>query len=180
MILCINYVIWFLCVNLVFNNILATLKFKNMTTVISRFLNIIMAGLLAGILLGISLGYNPKNLSVSTYIEQQQNVIKALNTLMPLLGLITIILTLSSAFLQKDNKIIFITLIIATIALVITAFVTRFVNQPINSNVMIWNKATLPTNWKELRDKWWSFHLIRTIMTLTAFILISLTAVRKN
>ena len=151
-----------------------------MTTVIIRFLSIIMAGLLAGILLGISLGYNPKNLSVPTYIEQQQNAIKALNTLMPLLGLITIILTLASAFLQKDNKTIFITLLIATLTLVITGLITRLGNQPINSILMTWNKASVPSNWTELRDKWWSLHLIRTVMTLIAFILISWTAVRKN
>lgn len=62
-----------------------------MASVIIRFLNLIMAGVLAGILLGIWIGYNPKNLSVQTYIEQQQSVIKALNTLMPFFGLFTLL-----------------------------------------------------------------------------------------
>ena len=64
-----------------------------MTILIIRFLNLLMAGLIAGTLFGIWIGFNPQSLSAPTYVEHQQSVIKALNTLMPLLGLITIILT---------------------------------------------------------------------------------------
>ena len=53
-----------------------------MTTSIIRFLNIIIAALLAGTSFGIWMGFNPLNLSPSTYIEQQQNMIRALNVLM--------------------------------------------------------------------------------------------------
>ena len=150
-----------------------------MATLIIRFLNIIMAGLIAGTLFGIWVGYNPRNLSPATYVEQQQSVIKALNTLMPLLGLITIILTLISAFLQRDNKTVFISLIAATIFLVISALVTRFGNQPINSIVITWDKANLPGNWTELRDKWWSLHIVRAVTTFVAFCLIVWSGMQK-
>lgn len=151
-----------------------------MATIIIRFLNIIMAGLIAGTLLGIWLGYNPKNLSAATYIEQQQNVIKALNILMPLLGLITIILTVISAILQKDNKPVLIRLLIAAALLIISALVTRFGNQPINSIVMSWNREGPPGNWAELRNKWWSFHIIRAMTASLAFCLIAWTCMRKD
>jgi Domain of unknown function (DUF1772) len=151
-----------------------------MTILIIRYLNIIMAGLLAGIILGVWLGYNPKTLSISTYVEQQQSVIKALNTLMPLLGLLTTILTLTSGFLQKNNKVIFITLLIAALFLIISGLVTRLGNQPINSIVLTWNKENVPADWTGLRDKWWSFHIIRTLTALVAFCLIVWTSVRKD
>lgn len=151
-----------------------------MTSLIIRFIDIVMAGLIAGILFGIWLGYNPKTFTVSTYLEQQQGAIKSLNTIMPLLGLITIILTLISAFLQKDNKTIFISLIIATIFLVISGLVTKFGNQPINKIVMTWNKTEVPSNWTELRDKWWSFHILRTLTAVVAFCFIVATALRKS
>jgi hypothetical protein len=73
-----------------------------MATSILRFISIIITGLIAGTLVGIWLGYNPITFSFSTYLEYQQGAIKALNTIMPLLGLIAIILTFVSAFLQKD------------------------------------------------------------------------------
>lgn len=151
-----------------------------MTSLIIRFINIIMAGLIAGILFGIWLGYNPKSYSVSTYIEQQQGAIKSLNTIMPLLGLITIILTLASAFLQKDNKTIFILLIIATVFLVISGLVTRFGNQPINKILMTWNKIEVPNNWTDLRDKWWSFHILRALTAIVAFCLIVAAGLRNH
>ena len=151
-----------------------------MKTIIIRFITIVMAGLIAGTLIGIWLGFNPKNYSVSTYLEHQQGAIKALNTLMPLLGLITIILTLVSAFLQKSNKAVFITLIVAAILMVISGLVTRFGNQPINKIVMTWNNADVPTNWIELRDKWWSLHKIRSLTTFIAFFLIVWTSIRKD
>src|SRR6185312_13193803 len=150
-----------------------------MATLIIRFLNIMMAVLIAGTLFGIWVGYNPRNLPPATYVEQQQSAIKALNTLMPLLGLITIFLTLLSAFLQKDNKTVFITLIIAAVFLIISGLVTRFGNQPINSIVMTWNKADVPANWTELRDKWWSLHIIRAITAFVAFCLIAWAGMPK-
>jgi len=151
-----------------------------MTTDIIRFLNTVMAGLLAGILLGICLGYNPRNLSAGAYIEQQQNAISALNTLMPLVGLCTIILTLISSYLQKSNNLVFVTLLIAAILLIISGLITRFGNQPLNTIVMTFKKENVPSSWTELRDKWWSFHIMRTITALIAFILIAWMAIRKN
>lgn len=151
-----------------------------MTIIIIRFLNIVMAGLIAGTLVGIWIGYNPQNLSAQTYVEHQQSVIKALNTLMPLLGLITIILTVLSAIMQRDNKTIFISLLIAAVLLIISGLVTRFGNQPINSIVMTWNKADVPSNWTELRDKWWSLHIIRALTAMAAFCLIVWIYVQKD
>ena len=144
-----------------------------------RFLNLLMAGLVAGTLLGISLGYNPKNLSALAYLEQQQNAIKSLNTLMPILGFITIVITLTSAFLQKSNKTIFIVLLVATAFLIISGLVTRLGNQPINSMVMNWGNADMPADWMSLRDKWWTFHIVRTITAVTAFGLIIWASLRR-
>ena len=147
---------------------------------IIRFFNIVMAGLIAGTLFGIWIGYNPQNLSAQTYVEQQQSVIKALNTMMPILGLIAIILTLIAAFMQKSNQTVFIILLAATVLLITSGLVTRFGNQPINSIVMTWNKADVPNNWLELRNKWWSWHVIRAITALVAFCLIVWTSMRKE
>jgi Domain of unknown function (DUF1772) len=151
-----------------------------MITLIIRFINIVMAGLVAGTIFGIWLGYNPKTFSFSTYLEQQQAAIKALNTIMPLLGLITIILTLISAFLQKGNTAVFITLIIAAVLLVIAGLITKFGNQPINKIIMTWKTAEVPGNWAELRDKWWALHMMRTLSSFLAFCLIVWASMRKD
>lgn len=151
-----------------------------MTALIVRFLNLIMAGLIAGTLFGIWIGYNPQSLSAQTYVEQQQSAINALNTLMPILGLITILLTLLSAFFQRDNKTVFIVLLAAAVLLITSGLVTRFGNQPINSILMTWDIADIPGTWTELRDKWWSYHIIRAMTAIAAFCLITWTSIQKN
>ncbi|MBA4057607.1 MAG: hypothetical protein C0490_23030, partial [Marivirga sp.] len=75
-----------------------------MTLAVIRFLNILLAALVAGTVFGVFIGYNPVHLTYSTYVEQQQLVIGNLNVLMPVLGLITILLTGLSAYLQRADK----------------------------------------------------------------------------
>ena len=151
-----------------------------MVTFIIRFLNIVMAGLMAGAFFAVWAGYNPRFFTPQTYIEQQQAAIKGLNTLMPLLGLITIILTVTSAFLQKQNQTFFVSMLIAAGFLIVAGLITRFGNQPINSIVMTWGKNDIPDNWNVLRDKWWSLHILRSLASFIAFLLIVWSNLRKD
>ena len=151
-----------------------------MTTSIIRFLNIIIAALLAGTSFGIWMGFNPLNLSPSTYIEQQQNMIRALNTLMIILVFGATVITIISAILQRDDKQTFIPLLIASLFFIACILISRFGNQPINNEIIKWTSATLPGNLSELRDKWWSFHIIRTISELIALCLVSWTSIIKS
>ena len=147
---------------------------------IIRFSNVVMAGVLAGIIIGIWIGFNPMSYSFSTYLEHQQGAIKALNTLMPLLGIITIALTLISAFLQRLDKPVLVMLLTASILLITSGLITRFGNQPLNAIVMTWNSTEVPPNWTELRDKWWWLHKIRSFTSLFSFFLIVLAHLRKD
>lgn len=151
-----------------------------MTTSIIRFLNIILAALLAGVSFGIWIGFNPVDLSASTYVEQQQNMLRALKVLMVSLVFLAAILTIVSAFLQKNNRTVFITLLVAAIFFIACILITRFGNKPIDDIVLTWTSNSLPGNWTELRDKWWSFHIMRTIAELAALLLVTWTSVKKD
>jgi len=139
-----------------------------------------MVALVAGTIFGIWIGYNPKDLSAPTFIEQQQSAINALNTLMPLLGLIAIILTLTSAFLSRREKSAFAILLSATVFLVVSGLTTRFGNQPINSVVMTWDMNDPPSNWMALRDQWWYYHKIRSVSAIIGLCLIVWTSIKKS
>jgi Domain of unknown function (DUF1772) len=145
-----------------------------------RFLNVVMAGLLAGIIVGIWVGFNPETFSFSTYLEHQQGAINALNVPMPLMGLVTIVLTLFSAFSQKENKAVFIILLLAAVLLIASGLITKFGNQPINKIVMMWSIAAEPADWVELRDRWWTLHQLRSICSLIAFFLIAWTSIKRS
>lgn len=155
-------------------------QFQEMTKRLIRFFNVVMVALVAGSIFGIWLGYNPKDLSAPTFIEQQQSAITDLNTLMPILGLITILLTFASAILHKKEKRVFAILLMAALCLIISGLTTRFGNQPINSIVMTWDMNTPPDNWMELRDQWWTYHKIRTFSALIALCLIVWVSVGRH
>lgn len=151
-----------------------------MNLLIIRFFNLFLSGIMAGILFGIWIGYNPKHLSAPTYVEQLQSSIGALNTLMPILGLIAIILTLIAAFMQKQNQTIFIILLIAAFFLIAGGLITKFGNQPINSIVMTWDNNHIPDNWTILRDKWWYLHTLRMLSTVISFCLVAWSNIRGS
>jgi len=151
-----------------------------MTTSIIRFLNIIIAALLAGTSFGIWMGFNPLNLSPSVYIEQQQNMIRALNVLMITLVFSATIITIISAILQRGNKQAFIPLLFASLFFISCIIISRFGNQPINNEIMTWTSGTVPGNLSELRDQWWTFHIIRTISELIALCLVTWTSIIKS
>lgn len=151
-----------------------------MTIAIIRFLNVLLAALLAGVSFGIWIGFNPANLSPSAYVEQQQNMLQALQVLMVSLVFLAILITLISAFLQRKDKQSFILLLVAAAFFIGCILITRFGNKPIDDEVLTWTINSLPDNWQTLRDNWWSLHISRTITELIALVLITWTSIRKN
>jgi len=150
-----------------------------MTTSLIRFTNIVIAALLAGTSFGIWVGLNPSNYSPSTYIEQQNYLVLSLNTLMVSLVVIATLVTVVSAYLQRKNRIIFITLIIVAVSFASCIFISRFGNLPIQKEMLTWTADFLPDNWTMLRDKWWSFHIMRTIAELVALALVAWASIQK-
>ena len=151
-----------------------------MVTPLVRFLNIIVAAILAGVSFGIWIGFNPSGLSPSVYIEQQQNMLQSLRTLMVSLVVIATLITIFSAYLQKYDKSTFISLIIAAIFFIACILITLFGNKPIDDKVITWTKDAIPNNWTEFRDNWWSFHILRTIAEIIALLLVTWVSIRKD
>jgi amino acid permease len=149
------------------------------TTSIVRFINIILAALLAGVSFGIWIGFSPAGLSPSTYIEQQQNIIRSLSILMTSLVCTASIITIISAFRQRKEKGVFITLLIATIFFIACIIISTLGNRPIDNYIMTWTSTTPPNDWNIFRDKWRSLHVMRTISELFALLLVTWASIRK-
>ena len=150
-----------------------------MSATIIRFVDLLLVALLVGTIFGIWIGFNPAGLSPATYVEQQQHAIRALNTFMPLLGALCIVLTIALAVLTKKDRRTRYLLIATAVCLLMAGVVTRFENQPINSIVMTWTPQAPPANWMELRDRWWQWHIVRTLAGIAALCLL-ISAVLSN
>lgn len=151
-----------------------------MTVSFVRYLNIILVAVLSGVSLGIWVGFNPSHLSALTYIEQQQNMLRSLKTLLIALVVTATLMTIFSAFLQKTNRSTFKSLLIAAFFLIVCLLITRFGNKPMDDLVLTWTKDSIPSNWEELRDKWWSFHILRSLAEILAFLIITWTSIKKE
>lgn len=151
-----------------------------MTISFIRFINIILVALLARTSFGIWIGFNPMNYSASTYIEQQQHLVLSLQTLLVLLVIIATLVTITSAILQRKNRKRFIALIFAALFLLSCIIITRFGNLPIQQQMLAWKANSFPENWTTLRNKWWTFHVIRTIAELIALLIVAWTSIQKQ
>lgn len=136
--------------------------------------------LVAGAVFGIWRGYNPSAFSSGAFVEQHQNAVRGLNTLMPVLGLLANLFTLAWAYTQRGgDRTVLISLLVAVVFMIISGLVTRFGNQPINAIIMTWDSHSVPANWQELRDKWWQFHLVRTGTSCLALAILVFTIVKE-
>jgi hypothetical protein len=150
-----------------------------MTALIIDFANLLLAGLLTGAIFAAALILSPAGLDAATYVIAQQNGIRALNTIMPLLGGLTIVLTLAAAFAASSNPLRMVLLFAAAAGLIVVGLVTRFLNQPINAIVATWGAGAPPAEWTTLRDAWWRWHLVRVVLSLVSFSLIIAAALRR-
>jgi uncharacterized membrane protein len=145
-----------------------------------RFVLLVLLALLVGTMFGIWVGYNPSSLSASAYVEQQQNAIRSLNTILPAMGGVCILLTVALAFMSKGDRPGRYLLIAAAGLMIIAALVTRFANQPINAVVMTWSAQSPAANWAQLRDEWWHWHIVRSLAGVAALALTVLAVLRSK
>jgi uncharacterized membrane protein len=154
-------------------------KEQAMIATVIDFANLLLAALLAGAMFGVSLMLRPAGLDAVIYIVQQQNGIRALNSVMPALGGLTLLLTLAAALLARDDRTRLSLLLAAAACLLAAGLITRFLNQPINAIVMTWAANAAPAEWTQLRDEWWRWHLVRLGFALIALSLTIAAALRR-
>ena len=101
-----------------------------MLLLIVDFVNLFLSALLVGAMFCAWLVFNPAQLDASHYIIVQQQGIRTLNSIMPLLGGLTILMTVASAVLAHENRTRMSMLIGTALLFIISGLITRFGNSP--------------------------------------------------
>lgn len=130
--------------------------------------DVILVALLAGSVFGVWRGYDPSGFSPATFLEVHQGAVRGLNTLLPAMGAASIMLTGFLAWTAAGRRLPFRLYLLAIAAMIAAALVTRFGNQPINAIVMTWTANGMPSDWEDLRDAWWRWHMVRVGATIAA------------
>ncbi|MEZ4895460.1 MAG: DUF1772 domain-containing protein [Saprospiraceae bacterium] len=151
-----------------------------MTIKILKFVSIIVGALLAGTSFGIWMGLNPVNYTPATYLEQQHNLVGALNTLMVSLVVVETLMTIALFLLLRKNNANAILFLVAAVCFAACILISRFGNLPIQNEMQSWSSAALPEHWTLLRDKWWSLHQFRTLAELVGLAFITWSTVNDQ
>lgn len=127
------------------------------------FANLLLAALVVGAMFGVWLFFNPGGVAANVYVTMHQQGIRTMNKAMPALGAVTILVTVAAAVLAWRDSARAGLLVGAIVCFVAVGLITRFLNQRINSIVSTWRVESPPSNWTDLRDRWWRGHLIRLV-----------------
>lgn len=129
---------------------------------------IMLISLVAGSTFGIWRGYDPSSFSALTFLEVHQGAVRGLNVLLPAMGVVALLVTGGLAWLSRFNPPAARRYAIAATFMLVAALITRFGNQPINAQVMNWTPDHMPGDWWQLRDSWWHWHIVRTLVSICA------------
>ena len=143
-----------------------------MLSLVVDFTNLLLAALLVGAMFAVWLVFNPTGLNAGTYVALQQQGVRTLHPALPILGVTTILVTITSAVLSRADSTRFWLLVATAAFLAASGLITRFLNMPINAIVMTWTSDSLPSNWMVLRNAWWRWHCLRFVTGLAGFALL--------
>lgn len=139
---------------------------------IAHALAVMLLGLVTGSMFAIWLGYPIVSYSPSTFVEVHQGAVRGLNTALPAMAAAALVLVAVLAVMaRRQPPIMWLYLTVAGLV-VVGGLITRFINQPINAQVMTWTAASLPTEWSEVRQLWWTWHQVRFATTSIAQVLL--------
>lgn len=138
----------------------------------AQVLALLLVGLVAGSMFGIWRGYDVTAYAPSTFVEVHQGAVRGLNMLLPAMAGGALVLVVLLAVLGRSRPAVLGLYLAAAVAIVVGGVITRFLNQPINDQVMTWTPASMPAEWTVLRDTWWTWHIARLAATISAELLL--------
>jgi uncharacterized membrane protein len=144
------------------------------------FLSLLAGALLTGAMFGVWLSFNPAGLSPTAYVLQPQQGSRTLHPPLPILGAITVLLTLISAGLAWPDRARSVVLLAGALSYIVAGLITRLVNLPINSVVSTWSAERPPANWGHFRERWWYWHRVRTASAVCGLCLLITAAVEPG
>jgi hypothetical protein len=113
-----------------------------------------------------------KNMQVATYIESRKLLDSRLRKTLAGAYYFTLLasIALTAFCVTNPSGLLFISAIIALVALLADIFLTLKGNRPLNQVINTWTATSYPANWYDYRSRWFAFYTIRQIINLTGFI----------
>lgn len=113
-----------------------------------------------------------RGMQINSYIEARQLLDKYLSHSLPFIyyGTLVASIALTAFCVTNPSGLLFISAVIALVALLIDMIVTIKGNVPLNREIRNWTNANYPANWNDFRSRWLSIYQLRQVANLTGFI----------
>jgi len=139
---------------------------------IVQFTSLFLLLLITGVFWGtwFTLTRSLETFSAEEFIHIGKTIIANVAIPMSILMPLCILLMILSLWLYPQKKSAgFYLSATAFVLLIITLLITLLVEVPIDNEIKGWTAATLPSNWESIRNRWDTFHTIRTFTSLASF-----------
>ncbi|UAY55051.1 anthrone oxygenase family protein [Arachidicoccus terrestris] len=138
---------------------------------IVQFFSVILLVMVTGVFWGtwFTLTRSLDAFPVEEFIHNGKVIINNLATPMRIIFPLCIFFVLWTLWLtRKNNRKGFYFTLISIISLLIALLITLLVEVPIDNQIKTWTVSTVPSNWAVIREKWGTFHGLRTFASLAS------------
>jgi len=112
--------------------------------------------------------YTHRQLAMTPWVIEHQVMDALFRRVLPSWWNLTALLLIVSATLTRGtSRGLF---AVAAILMLAALVVTVRIEVPMNRAIALWNSAAPPPNWAAIRDRWLTFHLVRTCCGTVAFL----------
>lgn len=113
-----------------------------------------------------------RRLQAATYIEARQLLDSSLRPTLSGVYYATLLssIVLATLCVTNPSGLLFISAIVALLAIIIDIIITLKGNRPLNEIINSWSTATYPPNWNQYRNRWLTIYQARQVVNLTGFL----------
>jgi uncharacterized membrane protein len=135
----------------------------------AQIVAVVLVGLIAGLMIGTGMDqYTHRQLAMTPWVIEHQVMDALFRRVLPSWwNLTALMLVLSAVLTRGASRGLF---AVAAILMIVALVLTVRVEVPMNRAIALWDSAAPPANWAAVRDRWLSFHLVRTCCGTIAFL----------
>jgi uncharacterized membrane protein len=135
-----------------------------------EFLSVFLLGLVTGVSFSHLLQRGPKKtLHAAQFLAIQQILLRNYGPAIGGLEGAAFVSTLAMAILTWGKPLAPMLATLASVCVLLMVMIWAVWINPINKTVNSWTPDSLPSNWKDFRDRWHFLHALRLVLSVVAF-----------
>ena len=141
----------------------------SLATRATQFVAILLQVLVVGAFWGSWIGLSRfmDTLTPATFVEVGHVMMDGYGPTMSVLMPVTLLATLvAGALTYQHNRLAGLPVLVGFACAAVATATTLIVNVPIDEMMAGWTASTLPADWSQIRDRWATYHTVRTFVTL--------------